>query len=54
MDYIMTNWDQILIAAFAVLGAFSAIAKLTPTEADDQVIQKAYDFIHALGLTKKE
>lgn len=46
--------DQYVVAVLAILGGFSALAKLTPTQADDKFIQKAIDFIHLLGLTKKK
>lgn len=53
MEWVTQNWGEILVAVLAVLGAASAIAKLTPTQADDVVVQKLFDIIHALGLTKK-
>jgi hypothetical protein len=45
---------------FAVIGAFFALAfavvKLTPTKADDEFVQKVYDFVHGflskLGMKK--
>lgn len=46
--------DQWILAILGVLGAFSVLAKLTPTEADDKLIQKAIDLIHMVGLTKKK
>lgn len=53
MEWVTTHWAELVVAALAVLGAASAVAKLTPTESDDKVIQKLYDVIHALGLTKR-
>lgn len=46
--------DQYIVAVLAILGGFSVLAKLTPTEADDKLVQKAINFVHALGLTKKK
>lgn len=46
--------DQYIVAVLAILGGFSVLAKLTPTEADDKFVQKAINFVHALGLTKKK
>lgn len=43
---------QVASAILMVLGGASIIAKLTPTESDDKIIQKIEDFIHKLGLTK--
>jgi hypothetical protein len=51
--YVQANWTDIGVAILAVLGAASAIAKLTPTQADDAVVQKVYDLIHLIGLSKK-
>lgn len=53
MEWVTAHWSDIVVAVLAVLGAFSAIAKLTPTEADDLIVQKLYNIIHGLGLTKK-
>jgi len=53
MEWLTTHWADVIQAALAVLGAASIVAKLTPTQADDAVVQKIVDVIHALGLTKK-
>lgn len=36
----------------AVLGVASIIAKITPTEADNAIIDKILSVVHLLGLTK--
>ena len=54
MEFITSNWAEIVTVVLAVLGAASAIAKLTPTQADDKVIAAILKVIHAVGLTKKE
>ena len=41
-------------AALALLGAFSIIAKLTPTKSDDKIVDFLYKVIDFFGLTKKE
>lgn len=46
--------DQYILAVLAILGGFSVLARLTPSQADDKFVQKAIDFINALGLTKKK
>jgi len=53
MEWLTNHWVEVMQAVLAVLGAASIVAKLTPTEADDQVVQKILDVVHALGLTKK-
>lgn len=45
--------QQIISAVLMILGGASIIAKMTPTEADNKIIQKIENFIHALGLTKR-
>ena len=51
-NWIVANWELIVVAVLAVLGAASAIAKLTPTQADDKVVNWILKVIHSLGLTK--
>lgn len=46
--------DQYIVAVLAILGGFSVLAKLTPSEADDKFIQKIINVINTLGLTKKK
>lgn len=46
--------DGIILAILAILGGFSVLAKLTPSQVDDKLIQKAIDFINVVGLTKKK
>lgn len=36
----------------AVLGLASAVARVTPTEADNKVVDFIFGIIHTLGLTK--
>jgi hypothetical protein len=48
------DWASLATGILTVLGGASIIAKLTPTEADDKVIQAIVSFIHTLGLTKKD
>jgi hypothetical protein len=52
MDFIIANWPAILQIIFAVLGVFSLIAKLTPTQADDKILDAILKIIHTFGLTK--
>lgn len=52
MDWLTAHWTELGQAALALLGLFSIIAKLTPTEADNKVLDKLLTVVHALGLTK--
>lgn len=54
LDFVNTRGAELVVDVLAILGAFSIVAKWTPTKVDDAWIQKAIDFIHALGLTKKQ
>ena len=52
MDYITTHAADLTSLLLAVLGVFSIVAKLTPTEADNKVLDKILAVVHTLGLTK--
>lgn len=45
---------EAVAAVLAVMGAFSIIAKWTPTDTDDKIIQFIIDIIHKIGLTKSK
>jgi len=53
MEYLITNWQELVLIVLAILGVASMIAKMTPTETDDKIIAAIYKVIHGLGLTKK-
>ena len=40
-----------ITAFFAILGAASAVARITPTKADDKAVNKICGFVHRIGLT---
>lgn len=52
MEYITAHASDLTALVLAVLGVFSIIAKLTPTEADNKVLDKILAVVHTLGLTK--
>lgn len=54
MNWITSNWVDLIQAVLALLGAFSLIAKLTPTKSDDKIVDSVLRVIHTFGLTKKE
>lgn len=54
IKWIGENIGTLLQGLLALLGAFSIIAKLTPTDADDAFIRGLLKAIHSLGLTKKK
>lgn len=49
MEWITTHWDDIVTAILAVHAAAAAIAALTPTPKDDNVVRKLRKFIDVLG-----
>jgi hypothetical protein len=53
MEWIISHAADLTALLLAVLGVFSIIAKLTPTEADNALLDKVLAIVHALGLTKK-
>lgn len=38
--WVVENWEGVLIAIASIVSAAKAIAKLTPTQKDDSVIEK--------------
>ena len=52
MEYLTSHAADLSMLLLAVLGVFSIIAKLTPTEVDNKVLDKILLVVHALGLTK--
>jgi len=46
------DWASIIQAILMILGGASIIAKMTPTKADDKVIDTLLKIIHLAGLTK--
>jgi len=53
MGWFLANWQSVVEIVLMVLGAASLVAKLTPTDVDNRVIDKIVSVIHAFGLTKK-
>lgn len=53
LAYIQQHWDDIITAITSLIGAFTIIAKLTPTTADDKVIDFILKVINFLSLNIK-
>lgn len=51
--FITNNSTDLLTLLGSILGVFSLIAKLTPTEADNKILDVVLKVVHTLGLTKK-
>ena len=52
IEWLTANWEAIILAFGALLGAAVAIAKLTPTKKDDVIVEKAQQVFDTL--TKKK
>jgi hypothetical protein len=50
IEYIVANWATIVAAITAVVSAASVIARLTPTQVDNQIIDKILSLIDVLAL----
>ena len=49
MQYIIENWDTIGEIALQVVGIAALVATLTPTNADNTIINLVSKLIHTLG-----
>ena len=49
-NWITSSWTEIVAAIGAVVIAARVIVKLTPTPADDTVLEKIVNFLKTLGL----
>jgi len=54
IKWVFANWQELGTGLLAILGAFSIIAKITPTKVDDNWIARITRIINKLGLTKKD
>jgi hypothetical protein len=52
INWVLANKVEVIQLVLALLGAFSIIAKLTPTKVDDNILGFIAKIIHTLGLTK--
>jgi len=52
IEYVLANSADLLALLFGLLGVFSIIAKLTPTDVDNKLLTVVTKLIHAFGLTK--
>jgi hypothetical protein len=52
MEFIIAHKSDLVMIFLSILGVFSMIAKITPTEADNKILDKIYAVVHMIGLTK--
>jgi hypothetical protein len=53
ISFLASNSVDLLALLTSSLGVFSIVARLTPTEADNKVLDVVLKLVHSLGLTKK-
>lgn len=51
--FITANWPTLLVIFSGLVGAFAAIAKLTPTPADDKIAAAILNFLNLLPKSAK-
>lgn len=49
-NWITSNWTEIVAAVGAIVIAARVVVKLTPTPADDSILEKIVNFLKGLGL----
>ena len=52
-DWLISNWEGILILISAIVTISSIIVKWTPTPKDDKILAKVLKFLELLSLNKK-
>ena len=50
VEWISEHWDEASVIVLAALGLFSAIARVTPNESDNKVVDWIWKLINKLGL----
>ena len=53
MDWLVNNWQTVLLIITSIVTLASIIVKLTPTPADDAILAKIINFLKVIGLYKK-
>ena len=54
MEWILANWDSVLLIISGVISGASVIVKLTPTPKDDAILAKVVSFLEILSLNKSK
>jgi hypothetical protein len=53
MEWLVAHWQEVFVAVTAVVTAASAVANLTPTQADNKVVDAISRVVNALALNFK-
>ena len=54
MEWIIANWESILLIISGVISVASIIVKLTPTPKDDAILSKVAKFLEVIALNKSK
>jgi len=54
MEWIVAHWQDVLLAVTTTIAAASAIANLTPTDADNKVVDAITKLVNSLALNFKK
>lgn len=54
LDWLAENWKDCALIATSLVTAASVIVRLTPTKADDAVLDKILAFMRIIALTPKD
>ena len=54
VEYVVANWDSLLLVITSVISLAALIAKLTPTQVDDEWVAKIARFVQFFAMTPKD
>jgi len=49
IDWVMENWEQVLMGVSSIVGGFSILATMTPNSADNRVVDAVMRVINFIG-----
>jgi|TARA_R100001082_G_C4353778_1_gene155824 hypothetical protein len=49
INWVMENWEQVLMGVSSIVGGFSVLATMTPNSADNKVVDMVMRVVNFLG-----
>ena len=49
INWVMENWEQVLMGVSSIVGGFSVLATMTPNSADNKVVDMVMRIVNFLG-----
>ena len=49
INWVMENWEQVLMVVSSIVGGFSVLATMTPNSADNKVVDMVMRIVNFLG-----